>query len=502
VRAPSAFRRPCPPTSRRSPPNSASARSRWLPPSPCSTKAPPCPSSRATARKPPAGSTTPSCAISKSASATCASWKTAARRSSPASTEQGKLTPELRAEIDAADTKQRLEDLYLPYKQKRRTKAQIAREAGLEPLADALLADPTLTPEAEAAKFINAEEKRHRRRQGRARRRAPDPDGALRRRRRTARRAARILGHTACSRSTVVEGKETEGAKFRDYFDFREPIASMPSHRALALLRGRNEGMLRLALDLDSELRDPPASLACRTPCEPHRRGISRPGPPGRQMAADGALDLEGEALAAPRTGADERSCASAPRKKRSASSPQPARPAARRAGRPARDDGPRPRHPHRRARSPWSMPPASCSTPPPSTRTNRATTGTARSPRSRRWREKHKRQLVAIGNGTASRETDKLAAGADQAPPGTEAAKIVVSEAGASVYSASELAAKEFPDLDVSLRGAVSIARRLQDPLAELVKIEPKSIGVGQYQHDVNQTQAGARSTPWSRTA
>ena len=263
--------------------------------------------------------------------------------------EQGKLTPELKATIEDAETKQRLEDLYLPYKQKRRTKAQIAREAGIEPLALALLADPELTPEAEAEKFLNADA-------GFADVKAV-LDGARQILMEKFAEDAELLQtlrdylkEHGLLRLTVVEGKETEGAKFRDWFDFAEPIASIPSHRALALLRGRNEGMLTLRWSSIPSRTKRPSSRA-----EPlraaHRRPLrhQEPGPPGRQMAGrHRALDLEGQGLHPPRTGTDGRTA----RARRGRGHPhlrqEPERPAARRAGRPARHHGHRPRHPHR----------------------------------------------------------------------------------------------------------------------------------------------------------
>ncbi|WP_265949941.1 Tex family protein [Dechloromonas sp. A34] len=405
--------------------------------------------------------------------------------------EQGKLTPELKAEISDAETKQRLEDLYLPYKQKRRTKAQIAREAGIEPLALGLLADPHLTPEDEAAKYLNAEA-------GFADAKAV-LDGARQILMEKFAEDAELLGQLreylndhGQVRSTVVEGKETEGAKFRDWFDFAEPITSMPSHRALALLRGRNEGMLQVALVLDSEL-DEEAIKAGPNPCEQRiavRFGIKNQNRPADKWLADTVrwtwkvkvyTHLELELMNELRERAEEEAIRVFGRNLKDLLLAAPAGqhvtmgidPGIRTGCKIAIVDATGKMldhatiYPHE-PRCDWD---GSMST-------------------IARLASKHGVSLVAIGNGTASRETDKLVQDVMKRYPEARLTKIVVSEAGASVYSASEFAAKEFPDLDVSIRGAVSIARRLQDPLAELVKIDPKSIGVGQYQHDVSQSK------------
>jgi uncharacterized protein len=409
--------------------------------------------------------------------------------------EQGKLTPELRAEVMNAETKQRLEDLYLPYKQKRRTKAQIAREAGIEPLALALLGDPNLTPEAEAEKFLNVDA-------GFADAKAV-LDGARQILMEKFAEDAELLGQLreflrehGMLRSTVIEGKETEGAKFRDWFDFAEAITSMPSHRALALLRGRNEGMLNVSLVLDSELDEETVKPGAN-PCEQRiavRFGIKPQNRPADKWLADTVrwtwkvkiyTHLELELMNELRERAEEEAIRVFGRNLKDLLLAAPAgqhvtmgvdpgiRTGCKLAIVDATGKNARPRH-HLPARTALRL----------------------------GWLDRHHRppgrqasgQLVAIGNGTASRETDKLVQDVMKRYPDARLTKIVVSEAGASVYSASELAAKEFPDLDVSIRGAVSIARRLQDPLAELVKIDPKSIGVGQYQHDVA-NQAGAQS-------
>ncbi|MGI9141625.1 MAG: Tex family protein [Fluviibacter sp.] len=403
--------------------------------------------------------------------------------------EQGKLTPELKADIDAAETKQRLEDLYLPYKQKRRTKAQIAREAGIEPLADALLENPELTPEAEAEKFLNvdagfADVKAvlDGARQILMERFAEDPElvGQLR----------EYLNEHGMVQSKVVEGKETEGAKFRDWFDFSEPLNSMPSHRALALLRGRNEGFLQVSLVLDSELDQETPSTA-PNPCEQriaNRFGIKQQSRPADKWLNDTvrwtwrvklSLHLELDLMGQLREKSEEEAIRIFGKNLKDLLLAAPAGqhvtmgidPGIRTGCKIAIVDATgklldtETIYPHEPRRD-WA---------------GSMTTIAALA-------KKHGVTLVAIGNGTASRETDKLIIDTMKQFPDIKMTKIVVSEAGASVYSASELAAREFPQLDVSLRGAVSIARRLQDPLAELVKIEPKSIGVGQYQHDVSQ--------------
>ncbi len=405
--------------------------------------------------------------------------------------EQGKLGPELAALINDAETKQGLEDLYLPYKPKRRTKAQIAREAGLAPLAEALLADPTLTPEDEAGKFINADA-------GFADTKAV-LDGARQILMEKFSEDAALLGKLreymeehGVVKSTVVDGKETEGAKFRDYFDYSEPVTAIPSHRALALFRGRNEGALQVALMLDTELDDANKSSG-PNPCEGRiakHFGIADQGRPADKWLADTVrwtwrikifLHLELDLMNALRERAEEEAIRvfgtnlhdlllAAPAGQRATMGIDP---------------GIR----------------TGCKVAVVDATGKLLDTATVYPHEPRRdWdgalhtlavlAKKHNVDLISIGNGTASRETDKLAADLIKMVPELRLTKIVVSEAGASVYSASEYAAREFPELDVSLRGAVSIARRLQDPLAELVKIDPKSIGVGQYQHDVSQTK------------
>ncbi|QSI75748.1 Tex family protein [Niveibacterium microcysteis] len=405
--------------------------------------------------------------------------------------EQGKLTPALRDEIEHAETKQRLEDLYLPYKQKRRTKAQIAREAGIEPLADALLADPTLVPETEAARFFNAEA-------GFADTKAV-LDGARQILMERFSEDAGLVGNLreyveahGVVVSNVVEGKESDGAKFRDYFDYREPLKDIPSHRALALFRGRNEDILRVKLVLDTDPEDG-TRLAEPNPCE--RRIMSAAGIRNEGRAADRwlvetarwawsvklSLHIELDLMGVLREKAEEEAIRVFAKNLKDLLLAAPAGPRATMGLDPGLRTG------------------VKVAVVDATGKLLDTATIYPHEPR-RDWdgalhtlallAKKHNVQLIAIGNGTASRETDKLAGDLVKQLPELHMTKIVVSEAGASVYSASELAAKEFPQLDVSLRGAVSIARRLQDPLAELVKIDPKSIGVGQYQHDVNQSR------------
>ncbi|MET7140117.1 RNA-binding transcriptional accessory protein [Xanthomonas sp. PPL139] len=398
--------------------------------------------------------------------------------------EQGKLSDELRAEIVAADTKSRLEDLYLPYKPKRRTRAQIAREAGLEPLADGLLADPALVPETFAAGFVDADKG------------VADVKAALEGARailmeRWGEDAALVgelrgwLGEVGVIRARVAEGKEQEGAKYRDYFDHAEALAKIPSHRLLALFRARREEIVYLELDPGSEAEAGHQYAEGRVAL---RAGIANQGRPGDRWLLDACrmtwraklhmhllLDLfnqarekaEAEAIAVFGDNLQDLMLA-APAGPRVTLGLDPGiRTGCKVAvvdatGKLLATDTIYPHEPRRQ----WDQ----------SLHTLRQLC------------TQHGVELIAIGNGTASRETDKLAADLIKQNPQLKLEKIVVSEAGASVYSASEFAAKEFPQLDVSLRGAVSIARRLQDPLAELVKIEPKAIGVGQYQHDVDQ--------------
>jgi uncharacterized protein len=407
--------------------------------------------------------------------------------------QQGALTPELRVRIESADTKQRLEDLYLPYRPKRRTKAQIAREAGLEPLADALFADPTRVPETEAARYVRAGDPADEHP-------VPDVKAALDGARqilmeRFAEDAAllqKLRGHLqehGLLVSTVVAGKEAEAAKFRDWFDYREAIKDVPSHRALAMLRGRNEDMLRLALKSAAELEDPPRASPCEGMVALHF-GLRDEGRAADRWLLESArwtwmvklsLSLEFELMNQLRERAEAEAIRVFARNLRDLLLAAPAGPRVTIGLDPGIRTGVKVAvvdrtgklvdtatvYPHEPRRD-WDGSIAVL----------------------HRLAQRHGAELVAIGNGTASRETDRLALDLMKRHAELKLAKIVVSEAGASIYSASELASQELPDIDVSLRGAVSIARRLQDPLAELVKIDPKSIGVGQYQHDVNQSR------------
>ncbi|MCO4878708.1 MULTISPECIES: Tex family protein [Paraburkholderia] len=400
--------------------------------------------------------------------------------------EQGKLSDELRAAIEGADSKQVLEDLYLPYKPKRRTRAQIAREAGLQPLADALLANPLLDPQTEAAQYVDAEK-------GVADVKAA-LDGARDILSEQFGETAEVLGklrdylfNQGVVSSAVVEGKEgEEGEKFRDYYEYSETIRTVPSHRALALFRGRNAGVLMIKLglgeELDAQVPHPGEAMIAR------HFGIANQGRPADKWLSDVCRwcwrvkvqpHIENELLTNLREEAESEAIRVFARNLKDLLLAAPAGPKAvigldpglrtgvkvavvDRTGKVLATDTIYPHEPRRD----WDGSIAKLA----------------------RIAAQTQAELVSIGNGTASRETDKLASELMARHPELKLQKIVVSEAGASVYSASELAAKEFPDMDVSLRGAVSIARRLQDPLAELVKIEPKAIGVGQYQHDVNQ--------------
>ncbi|MET0085585.1 MAG: Tex family protein [Sedimenticola sp.] len=399
--------------------------------------------------------------------------------------EQGKLSDELKRDILEADTKTRLEDLYLPYKPKRRTKAQIAREAGLEPLAQALLDNPQLDPELEAQAYLDADKG------------VPDSKAALDGARQILMEQfaedAELIGklrdylwENGVIKSSVANGKEREAAKFSDYFEYDEAIKKIPSHRALALFRGRNEGRLNVELVVDEDIQG-------ASPCEvtiARQVGVEDNGRPADGWLRDTVrwawkvkifthLDLELKMRL--RESAEEEAIRVFGSNLKDLLLAAPAGhlgiigldPGLRTGVKVAVVDG--------------------------TGKVVDTATIYPHAPR-KQWDEsialiaalagKHGTRLVSIGNGTASRETDRLAMDLIKRHPELKLQKLVVSEAGASVYSASELASSELPELDVSLRGAVSIARRLQDPLAELVKIEPKSIGVGQYQHDVNQTR------------
>jgi len=399
--------------------------------------------------------------------------------------EQGKLTPELEQAILAAETKTLLEDLYLPYKPKRRTKAQMAREAGLEPLALDLLANPQLNPEEEASRYLNPDlgfadvtAALDGARQILMERFAENPATVAEIREKVWQEGVLV--------SRMAEGKETEGAKFRDYFEYDEAIAKIPSHRALALYRGRNENMLDLTLKPG---KDDEAAHESAQGIIARNEGVVAQGRPADRWLADCVryawkvklfpridLDLKQRLKDA----AEEEAIRVFALNLKDLLLAAPAGPRATMGLDPGLRTGVKVAvvdntgklldtatiYPHV-PRNDWDRSLATLAT----------------------LAEKHHVDLIAIGNGTASRETDQLAADLMKRHSQLGLTRIVVSEAGASVYSASELAAREFPDLDVSLRGAVSIARRLQDPLAELVKIEPKAIGVGQYQHDINQS-------------
>jgi uncharacterized protein len=404
--------------------------------------------------------------------------------------EQDKLSPELEAAIRAADTKTRLEDLYAPYRPKRRTRAQIAREAGLEPLLDSLLADPGQEPESMASGYLN-----------------PDAgfadaaavlDGArqifLERTAEQADLVGALRDHAweqGLLVSQLIDGQQQSGAKFADYFDFSEALHKVPSHRALALFRGRGEGVLRLKLLIPGQ--DDLAAINDTGSCDRRIaahfaiRDQGRPADPWLSMSvrlawrAKLSLQIESELFQRVREQAEEEAIRVFGENLRDLLLAAPAGMRVTLALDPGLRTGVKvvvvdatgkllehtTIYPHVPKKQ-WDASIAVLAA----------------------LASRHGVQLVSIGNGTASRETDRLVRELMHRHPELKLTSIVVSEAGASVYSASQLAANEFPELDVSLRGAVSIARRLQDPLAELVKIEPKSIGVGQYQHDVNQAR------------
>nr|VFK59349.1 MAG: uncharacterized protein BECKTC1821F_GA0114240_103216 [Candidatus Kentron sp. TC] len=403
--------------------------------------------------------------------------------------EQGKLTPELEASIMEAETRTRLEDIYLPYRPKRRTKASIAREAGLEPLAMTLLQDPSQSPEQIAASFIDAEKG------------VTDANAALEGARHILSdvisedatlvgRVRESLWREGVCQSSIIEGKEREGQKFSDYFDFDQPMDQLPSHRVLALLRGKSLGILRIGLEHARDLADkgknePESPPFCESLIRDHF-SIRDQGRPGDRWLGD-TVHYAWRKKLKPHLDTDltkrlvEKAQAEAARVFST------------------------------NLRDLLLAPPAGMLPViglDPGLRTGvkvavvdetgkvRITTAIYPHPPRNRWRDAKKilgalareydAHLIAIGNGTASRETSRLVEELDNDYPDLKLSGVLVSEAGASVYSASKYAAKELPELDVALRGAVSIARRLQDPLAELVKIDPKSIGVGQYQHDV----------------
>ncbi|EIO9264097.1 Tex family protein [Vibrio alginolyticus] len=405
--------------------------------------------------------------------------------------EQGKLTPELEQEIAQADSKTRLEDLYLPYKPKRRTKGQIAIEAGLEPLADQLWNHPQTEPESEASKYLDADK-------GIADTKAA-LDGAraiiMERIAEDANLLEKIRNHlnrNAELVSRVVEGKEQEGEKFKDYFNHNEPLSKVPSHRALAMLRGRNEGFLTLAMNADPEQEEGARQSYCETIIADHY-GVtlsSAPADTWRKQVISWAwrikvsMHMETELMGAMKERAEIEAIEVFATNLKDLLMAAPAGPRATL----GLDPG---------LRTGSKIAVVDSTGKVLATETIYPHTPQKQYDKSAQIVEqlvrKYNVDLIAIGNGTASRETDSFVA--DVIKRGNlKVQKIIVSEAGASVYSASELAAKEFPNMDVSLRGAVSIARRLQDPLAELVKIDPKSIGVGQYQHDVSQSMLAKR--------
>ncbi|MFJ1771537.1 Tex family protein [[Kitasatospora] papulosa] len=401
--------------------------------------------------------------------------------------EQGKLDEALEAQIRAAETKARLEDIYLPFKPKRRTKAQIAREAGLTPLADGLLADPSVDPLTAAAAFVDSEKG------------VADTAAAL--------EGARAilterfsedadltgeLRERMWSRGRVVarvrDGKEEAGAKFADYFDFAEPFTALPSHRILAMLRGEKEDVLDLVLEPEEPSKEPgPSSYENMVA---RRFGVADRGRPGDKWLGDTVrwawrtrilVHLGIDLRLRLRTAAEDEAVRVFASNLRDLLLAAPAGTRATLGLDPGFRTGVKVAvvdatgkvvatdviHPHVPANQ-WDRSLATLE----------------------RLAKEHHVDLIAIGNGTASRETDKLAGELCEKHPELKLTKVMVSEAGASVYSASAFASQELPDMDVSLRGAVSIARRLQDPLAELVKIDPKSIGVGQYQHDLSEVK------------
>ncbi|CAK4070392.1 Tex family protein [Vibrio sp. 16] len=405
--------------------------------------------------------------------------------------EQGKLSAELEAEINQADSKTRLEDLYLPYKPKRRTKGQIAIEAGLEPLADKLWNEPQTDPDSEAERYICADK-------GVADAKAA-LDGAraiiMERIAEDANLLEKIRHHlnrNAELVARVVEGKEREGEKFKDYFEHNEALSKVPSHRALAMLRGRNEGFLTLSMNADPEQEEGVRQSYCETIIADHY-GISLSSAPAdgwRKQVISWAwrikvsMHMETELMGAMKERAEIEAIEVFATNLKDLLMAAPAGPRATLGLDPGLRTGSKIAvvdstgkvlatetiYPH-----------------PPQNQYDKSAQVVAA------MVKQFNVDLIAIGNGTASRETDSFVADLIKRN-NLKVQKIMVSEAGASVYSASELAAKEFPNLDVSLRGAVSIARRLQDPLAELVKIDPKSIGVGQYQHDVSQSMLAKR--------
>ncbi|WP_339720906.1 Tex family protein [uncultured Paraglaciecola sp.] len=404
--------------------------------------------------------------------------------------EQEKMSPQLKASLLKADNKTELEDIYLPFKPKRRTKGQIAIEMGLEPLANALFDDPQLTPESEAQAYVKANGD------------VPDTKSALDGAKyilmeRFAEDALLLqkirqyLNKHAHIKSQVIAGKEIEGSKYKDYFSHSELLKKVPSHRSLAMFRGRNEKFLQVSLDADPEKDEGDKSSYCEQIIAEHFNIKFANRPADAWLASvvqwtwrvKTLLHMENELFGAVREQAEQDAINVFAKNLNDLLMAAPAGPKVTMGLDPGLRTGVKlaivdatgkvlatstifPHVPQNL----WDK----------SLRTLATLC------------KQHKVQLISIGNGTGSRETDKLVAEMIKANPDLAVSKIIVSEAGASVYSASELASNELPDMDVSLRGAVSIARRLQDPLAELVKIEPKAIGVGQYQHDVSQSNLG----------
>lgn len=403
--------------------------------------------------------------------------------------EQDKLTPELEASILEAQTKSRLEDLYLPFKPKRRTKAMIAREAGLEPLADALLENPLLDPDVLVPDYANADagfsstkEILDGAKQILMERFAQDAELLL--------RVRNFLQAEGLLAARVISGKEAEGAKFSDYFEHTEPLKTVPSHRALAMFRGRNEGVLALDLRLSPE-----ESSSDAHPCQgmiAAHWGINDEGRPADTWLAEVVRwtwsvkvrsHIESDLLTALRERAETEAIAVFASNLKDLLLAAPAGPKATIGLDPGLRTGVKVAVVDATGKL---VDHATIYPTPPQNKTREAGEVLLS------FIRKHGVQLISIGNGTGSRETDRFVAEMLAPHPELNVRRVVVSEAGASIYSASELAAREFPDIDVTIRGAVSIARRLQDPLAELVKIDPQSIGVGQYQHDVSQLQLG----------
>lgn len=404
--------------------------------------------------------------------------------------EQQKMTPQLKASLLSADNKTELEDIYLPFKPKRRTKGQIAIELGLEPLADALFNNPQLNPESEAQAFVKENGD------------VPDTKSALdgakfilmERFAEDAQLLQKIRLHLnkhAHIKSQVIAGKETEGSKYKDYFSHTELLKKVPSHRSLAMFRGRNEKFLQVSLDADPEKDETDRSSYCEQIIAEHFNIKFANRPADSWLASvvqwtwrvKTLLHMENELFGAVREQAEQDAINVFAKNLNDLLMAAPAGPKVTMGLDPGLRTG------VKLAIVDTTGKVLATSTIFPHVPQNLwdkslRTLATLC--------KQHKVQLISIGNGTGSRETDKLAGEMIKANPDLAVSKIIVSEAGASVYSASELASNELPDMDVSLRGAVSIARRLQDPLAELVKIEPKAIGVGQYQHDVSQSNLG----------